>query len=143
MKKTIVCLVLVFCFWTLMGCGIQYDLNLHQSADNIKMVQLCERDGEEYMTLYTAKGDLLEKIVPELCLLKTYRHNQPWGGYGPYVIKVTYEDGAVELLGVYARGYTPAGSPDSELEFDGWYHISIDDMLDFFSAYLGYELTET
>lgn len=130
MKKII---ALYFCLMLLLtGCHSEKEtLFFHQSTENITLIEFVDNKNDHVMCAISDDPTIIS-IVNDLSVIPCNRHfNDPSGEYGNYLIRLHYNDGSIEIVGLYALGYVSAEGEDVDM----WHYLELDSFRALFLKY--------
>ena len=123
----------------LSGCtGKTYTYQIKQEIDDIIKVELLRNEDAtklkdfEFTVLYTLNEDEVESFIERLAELNCYKYfNDPAGHYGSLVIRIYYDNGDTELIGISRTNYIKNGKSSG-----GSYFFGDEDMHSLFAEYI-------
>lgn len=139
--------IIILCMFIFTGCFNQeYEqYEFRQDFDQIVKIEIVQK---EYDSILSTTPTFIVKVLEENehqamidAILSTKGFRKTWEpntGLGMHIIKIYYQNGEVELLGMYNNGYV---SPDGETHEDN-YAFDKEEFLSLLSEWLGEEITE-
>ena len=139
--------IILLCIFILTGCFYQeYEpYEFRQDFDQIVKIEIVQK---EYDSILPDTPTFVVEVLDESehqtmidAILSTKGFRKTWepnSGLGMHIIKIYYQNGEVELLGMYNNGYIP---PDGEIHEDN-YAFNKEEFLSLLSEWLGEEITE-
>lgn len=118
MKKNILalCLLIVFIF---SGCSLivkKAPYSFRQSVDQIEAIEILKKidvSGDTNLSVEIIKEldkEQHQGIVNDILSADgNYVAEGAGSGFGPYIIRITYKNGEIELIGEYNNGYAAPG----------------------------------
>lgn len=114
--------------------GYSYDIPLQQPAHNISEIILLDTSSGEERPLHIIPEEERETFASELMQIQAGRYvNDPSMEYGALAVKICYEDGACDIVGVArVSSFLPSGEETGK----GWYYVKEADLVSLFSKYV-------
>lgn len=146
MKRWIQCVALLF-VGVLSGCFFNTDepYEFRQAFDQIVTIDIPKKEYDSTSTdtpmnvIYTIEPSAHKNFVDELLKIDGGRIGlEPGTGFGMYIIRITYKDGEIEMIGNYNNGYI---SPNGHVHQD-IYAFDTKQYYAFLSSVLGEEITD-
>ena len=141
--KRLLCFCALFCI-LICGCKTEetiYKASINQPIENITSIELLDStDFSNPVVLYTLTEDELQPFLEEFLEIPFLANGPPPGTrYGPLAVRLRYEDGYGDIIGIYANWYI---SPEDEIMSKSyWYHAqNKSDFYDLFSKYVDSDL---
>lgn len=147
MKKLLILTVgiVIFC---LTGCRFYETIEtfeFRQPSENIVCIEILKKEYDSINTdtplilLKTFDESEYSKVIEGIPALDGWRNTlDPPTGFGVCVFRITYEDGAQEIIGNYSKGYI---LPNGELCED-FYQLDREQFYSLVSELLGEEITD-
>ena len=123
--------------------NMSYGPPLHQSHEHISKIELLDTHTHDEVLLYTLEDSEIAEFINKLDSVVFHRYvNDPQTHYGAVAVKITYQDGWYDILGMHINRYcTPEGKNTAA---DGWYYLSNkEDFITIFSQYVDEEKVPT
>lgn len=147
MKYRNICIcVLLLCM--LSGCFLRdrtTPYEFRQEFDQIASIEILRKETDSVLTdtpthiIYTLNEADYKSFLDRLMEIEGgYAGSEPGTGFGMYMIRITYQDGEMEMIGNYNNGYiTPSGEVHQDV-----YRFDANQYYAFLSDVLGKEITD-
>lgn len=139
--KRILCVILLVCLFL---CGCEKEIckaQVQQPLENVVSIELLNsEDNKELVVLYTLDPSEHDAFLDEFMEISFEPNGPPPStDYGPLAVRLTYQDGYCDIIGLNANWYL-----DSNGEKVGglyWYRVvDVDDYYTLFSKYVSEDL---
>ena len=147
LKKSAFMIMTLFLLMSLSGCLFvtKEPYEFRQTADQIVSIEISKKVYDSVRTdtptevIRVLEKDEYQAFLNAVAAVPGNRMGlDPPTGFGSYIVKITYQDGMVELFGEYNNGYI---TPEGELHQD-CYVFDEQAFLDMLSEFLEDEITE-
>ncbi len=143
MKIILVVYVSLICFLCICAMVINPEYSYRQSADQIIAIEILKnpevRTDAPMHVLKTLDPSEFQMVLDGLDSIQAhYKNGDPFYGFGMYVIRITYQNGEIDIIGNYNTGYITV---DGQLHQERFY-FKREPYYDLISEILGEEVTD-
>ena len=116
-KRLLIIIITIVLITSLTGCMVRtYTYELMHDVSKIDKIELLKNDDAtklkdfSFTVLHTLNDDEVERFVEKLSAIDCYKYfNDPAGNFGELTIRIYYDNGDIEMIGIMNNGYIENG----------------------------------